>query len=177
MSMPTQRTVFVIVGIVMLICLVGLEDYLFTLWSWDYLILQSISAFSILYGGYLWAKVKGRHWAWMFTMLFWPLGLLVLLILKDKSAGASDWKGGVEMLAENVLKMVSMLTRDDIRELKSLGGIEGFRDKLRDDAEEVLDKLEELIDMLRASGRGVDRPVYSEALLKLRELQTALRED
>jgi len=73
------------------------------------------------------------------------------------------------MLAKNMLKVVSILTRDDIRELKSLGGGE--------DAEEVVDRLRRLIEMLRMSGRGVDRPVYSKALLKLNELQTALRVD
>jgi len=43
--------------------------------------------------------------------------------------------------------------------------------------EQVLDKSERFIEALLASGRGVDRPVYSKALLKLRELQTALHED
>jgi len=43
--------------------------------------------------------------------------------------------------------------------------------------EQVLYKSERFIEALLASGRGVDRPVYSKALLKVRELQNALYED
>jgi hypothetical protein len=43
--------------------------------------------------------------------------------------------------------------------------------------EQALDKLEGFIEVLLTSGRGVDRPIYDKALLKLRELQTALRDD
>jgi hypothetical protein len=50
---------------------------------WDYLVLQSIDAFFLFYGAYLWTKLKRRHWAWMFTMIFWPVGVLVLSMLKD----------------------------------------------------------------------------------------------
>ena len=35
-----------------------------------------------VYGCYFWAKLKGRHWAWMLFGLLAPAGLLVLLMLQ-----------------------------------------------------------------------------------------------
>ncbi len=67
------------------------------------LIFQVIGVGFSLYGGYLWAKLKGRHWAWMFTM---PLlvGLLVLPMLKDRKQGKSTWHiTGIVVLAFLVL--------------------------------------------------------------------------
>jgi len=105
MSIPTQRTIFVIIGIVLSIYIGGLaehyigglaEQYIGGLTeqyigglaeqpsSWHYLILESIVSLFLLYGGYLWAKLKGRHWAWMFTMLIWPLGVLTFEILRNR---------------------------------------------------------------------------------------------
>jgi hypothetical protein len=115
------------------------------------------------------------------------------------------------MLAKDLLKMVSVLSYKDVKELKSMLTPKGLKpisdlyDSLRGTEElestftsdeitaferssewrrhvvgqfeKVLSELERLIDMLRMSGRGVDRPVYSKALLKLNELQTALGED
>lgn len=40
----------------------------------------------------------------------------------------------------------------------------------------MLDALRGVIEMLRMRGRMVDGPVYSKALLKLNELQTALHD-
>jgi hypothetical protein len=36
------------------------------------------------YGCYFWAKLKGRHWAWMLWGLLAPAGLVVLLLLKTR---------------------------------------------------------------------------------------------
>ena len=49
-----------------------------------------------LYGGYSWAKLKGRHWAWMLTVPV-VIGLLILPILKDRRQGKGTWviSGGV----------------------------------------------------------------------------------
>jgi hypothetical protein len=38
-----------------------------------------------VYGCYLWAKLKGRHWIWMVFGLLAPAGFLALAILRDKS--------------------------------------------------------------------------------------------
>lgn len=81
MSVRTQRTIFVVLGILLLFFLGGLD-----IGFWEGLALSAIEVFLLLYGGYLWAKVKGRHWAWMLTMLFWPVGVLTLFLLKDKSS-------------------------------------------------------------------------------------------
>lgn len=37
-----------------------------------------------VYGCYLWARLKGRHWAWMFFGLLTPIGLIPLLVLKRR---------------------------------------------------------------------------------------------
>ena len=37
-----------------------------------------------VYGCYLWAKLKGRHWAWMFFGLLTPIGLIFLYKLRVK---------------------------------------------------------------------------------------------
>lgn len=83
MSIQRQRTVFLVVGILLALLFGGLQDII---GLWNYLIFLAIDTFFLLYGGYLWAKLKGRHWAWSLTMLVWPLGLLVLWLLADKSA-------------------------------------------------------------------------------------------
>jgi hypothetical protein len=38
-----------------------------------------------VYGSYLWAKLKARHWLWMVFGLLAPAGFLILLFLRDKS--------------------------------------------------------------------------------------------
>ena len=37
-----------------------------------------------VYGCYLWARLKGRHWIWMAFGLLAPAGFIVLAILKTK---------------------------------------------------------------------------------------------
>ncbi len=81
MSRRAQRTFFIIVGIVLTLLNPAFER----LEAFAYLTIGAIQLFSLLYGGYLWARLKNRHWGWMFTMCFWPLGLIVLILLKDKS--------------------------------------------------------------------------------------------
>lgn len=44
-----------------------------------------VGIFSWLYGCYLWAKLKGRHWANMFWGCLWFIGLVVLYMMEDKS--------------------------------------------------------------------------------------------
>jgi hypothetical protein len=39
----------------------------------------------VLWGCWLWTKLKGRHWAYMFWGLLTPLGLLGILFLKNKN--------------------------------------------------------------------------------------------
>jgi hypothetical protein len=39
----------------------------------------------VLWGCYLWAKIKGRNWVWMFFGLLAPIGLVVLLVLPSKN--------------------------------------------------------------------------------------------
>jgi hypothetical protein len=55
------------------------------------IVVQCIGIGLSLIGGYLWAKLKGRHWAWMFTMLAVWVGVLVLPILKDRNQGKNTW--------------------------------------------------------------------------------------
>ncbi len=38
-----------------------------------------------VYGCYLWAKLKGRHWIWMVFGLLAPAGFVMLAVLRDKS--------------------------------------------------------------------------------------------
>jgi len=82
--------------------------------SWEtLLIFQGIGAGLLLYGGYLWAKLKGRCWAWMFTM---PLlvGLLVLPMLKDRKQGKSTWSiTGVVVFAFLVLVGARVILGDE----------------------------------------------------------------
>ncbi|MGA3093986.1 MAG: hypothetical protein ABSD79_01200 [Dehalococcoidales bacterium] len=37
-----------------------------------------------VYGCYLWARLKGRHWIWMVFGLLAPAGFLALALLKNK---------------------------------------------------------------------------------------------
>jgi uncharacterized membrane protein YfcA len=38
-----------------------------------------------VYGCYLWARLKGRHWIWMIFGLLAPAGFLMLALLQDRS--------------------------------------------------------------------------------------------
>ena len=37
-----------------------------------------------VYGCYLWARLKGRHWIWMIFGVLAPAGFLMLALLKNK---------------------------------------------------------------------------------------------
>jgi len=52
-----------------------------------HLILSVLGLGLSLYGCYLWAKLKNRHWAWMFLGIITPIGLLPLALMKDRSEG------------------------------------------------------------------------------------------
>jgi hypothetical protein len=53
---------------------------------------QAVLAYSMLlvsicmsvYGCYLWARLKGRHWIWMVFGLLAPAGFLALALLKNR---------------------------------------------------------------------------------------------
>jgi len=97
--------IFIIVGMLVNFYSNTLNSLEFISWG-TLLIFHGIGAGFLLYGGYLWAKLKGRHWAWMFTM---PLlvGLLVLPMLKDRKQGKSTWGiTGVVVFAFLVLVVV-----------------------------------------------------------------------
>ena len=84
MSKRTQRTVFVIVGILLTIySALGEVGYLSVSRN-TMLILEWVGMGFSLYGAYLWTRLKNRHWVWMLTMLFYPIGIFVLSILKGK---------------------------------------------------------------------------------------------
>ena len=50
-----------------------------------HLVVASISLVLSLYGYYLWAQLKGRHWAWMLLGLTSPLGTVPIALLSDRS--------------------------------------------------------------------------------------------
>ena len=50
----------------------------------EHFVIASISVALSLYGYYLWARLKGRHWAWMFLGLTSPLGTVPIALLRDK---------------------------------------------------------------------------------------------
>jgi len=45
----------------------------------------SVALCMSVYGCYLWARLKGRHWIWMAFGLLAPAGFLILALLRDKS--------------------------------------------------------------------------------------------
>lgn len=91
MNIQTKRTNFIVAGI-LLTSLASTGKGIASFWPWYPLVLNSIAILCLLYGGYLWAKIKGRHWIWMFVMFFWPVGLLVFLILKNKFVNNTSQK-------------------------------------------------------------------------------------
>jgi len=117
MSIKTQRTVFLIIGVVMLIYIGILVKQLSFL---GYLVLQSIDAFFLFYGAYLWTRLKRRHWAWIFTMIFWPLGVLILFLLKESkknddnqvSHPKTDPEGTIKRPLEDKLQGGGQFERD-----------------------------------------------------------------
>jgi hypothetical protein len=50
----------------------------------DHFVIVSISLALSLYGYYLWARLKGRHWAWMLLGLASPLGTVPIALLRDR---------------------------------------------------------------------------------------------
>jgi len=55
-----------------------------------HLILSVLGLGLSLYGCYLWAKLKNRHWAWMFLGIITPIGLLPLALMKDRSGDGEE---------------------------------------------------------------------------------------
>ena len=85
MNTRALRTAFVLTGIVMLTYFGSMAERLL---FWEYIALQCIAVFFLIFGAHLWTKLKGRHWAWSLTMIVWPIGVLVLSILKE--SGTDD---------------------------------------------------------------------------------------
>ena len=79
MAIESKRTLFVIIGIVLLVTLGGQYENMLPLF---YYLLQTMAVVSLLYGGYLWTRIKNIHWGWMFTMLIWPIGLTTLFLIR-----------------------------------------------------------------------------------------------
>jgi len=88
MSKRTQRTVFLILGFFLQIMgsvVIPEEGYVFTALDAVALILLLLGAFFWFYGFYLWAKLKGRHWANMFWGFLTWIGVIVLAFMEDRS--------------------------------------------------------------------------------------------
>jgi uncharacterized membrane protein YfcA len=82
------RTALVIGGTV-----VGYASFLFTRDA----VINSMLAVALLtsvFGCYLWAKLKNRHWMWMVFGLLAPVGFLMLAFLSDKSQKPPDSSSG-----------------------------------------------------------------------------------
>lgn len=75
------RTPCVVTGIILQILAIPID---FTFWT-PFFWWTGIGF--MLYGCYLWTRLKNRHWALLFLGL-WPLGFLILYALEDKSRGA-----------------------------------------------------------------------------------------
>ena len=82
-GLKTNRTALVILG-----TLIG-YGAIFVAQPWLSLGLLAVGMGLTVYGCYLWAKLKGRGWAWMLFGLLSPIGLLVLAVLKQKQPAAS----------------------------------------------------------------------------------------
>jgi hypothetical protein len=50
-----------------------------------YIFVMAIAFGAILYGCYMWTRIKNRHWLFMLWGLLSPIGLLGISLLKDKS--------------------------------------------------------------------------------------------
>lgn len=77
-SVKRLRTALVIIG-----TLIGYGTIL-PAKEWQILVMLTVSLGLCVYGSYLWAKLKGRHWAWMLFGLLAPIGFLALALLKSK---------------------------------------------------------------------------------------------
>jgi hypothetical protein len=78
------RTALVIGGTV-----IGYMSLLFT----QDAVINSMLAVALctsVFGCYLWAKIKGRHWIWMIFGLLAPIGFLMLAVLRDKNKKPPD---------------------------------------------------------------------------------------
>lgn len=74
--------------------------------------------------------------------------------------------GGVKMLAVSLFKMVSALTPDDLKQMKTAG--------YGDDVKEVLDCLDRMV-VKRPAGQ-LDSPLWATLQTRLDELRATLRE-
>ena len=87
MNRSALRTLFVILGMFVLMTANGAvqNSIVYGLGpSPEHFVLGSISVALSLYGYYLWATLKGRHWAWMFLALAAPITVVPIAILKDR---------------------------------------------------------------------------------------------
>ena len=76
--MKANRTAFVVLG-----TLIGYGSW-WVSQPWLYYGLLLLGLGLTVYGCYLWAKLKGRRWTWMFFGLLSPIGLIALAVLKPR---------------------------------------------------------------------------------------------
>jgi len=77
-----------------------------------------------LYAGYSWAKLKGRHWAWMLTVPV-VIGLIILPILKDRRRGKGTWviSGGVLLVYLAVVGASTVLGQETLLDIVLVSAI------------------------------------------------------
>lgn len=88
MNRSAMRTLFVIFGMFVLMLENGsIQAYVFGGFgvSLYHFAIGFIGITMSLYGYFLWARLKGRHWVWMFLGLVSPIGTVPIAILKDRS--------------------------------------------------------------------------------------------
>jgi hypothetical protein len=78
-SVKKLRTILLVTGTA-----IGYLSFLPSQLPVAYTILTVALCLSV-YGCYLWARLKSRHWLWMAFGLLAPAGFLMLALLRDKS--------------------------------------------------------------------------------------------
>lgn len=82
--MKTMRNLFVWIGLIVGFILNNLSRVVY-LDTTSYIIGMVFVLGSLLYGCYLWTRIKNRHWLFMLWGLLSPIGLLGISLLKDKA--------------------------------------------------------------------------------------------
>jgi len=86
MDSKADRNGLIIIGLVMGFIVnritLFVDNFIVLIILW---ILLTVSIGLVLWGCYIWTKIKNRHFAFMFWGLLSPIGLLGISLLKDKS--------------------------------------------------------------------------------------------
>ncbi len=88
MNRSAMRTLFVVFGMFVLMLENGSVQAHFIggfRLSPYHFVIGFIGLALFFYGYYLWADLKGRHWAWLFVGLAGPIGVIPIAMLEDKS--------------------------------------------------------------------------------------------